>query len=339
MINPTTVAAARRMRIQLDATVDAATRALAEMWGRAWDEIVDDWSAAIDDLIKGDQWPTTAQILRAKRAQQALQVAADALDELAKQAGIRVLSDVSQLSAQAAAWIEILASTQLPPGVSVTFARVDPAAIAAIVQRVTGQVTSLTRPLSAEATQAMRSALIRGVAIGDHPEQAARLMLQRAKQGFDGGLHRARVIARTEMLDAHRAAATAARKANDDTLKGWRWHAELSGRTCPACLSMHGTEYPPDEPGPLGHPSCRCTAVPITKTWRELGFDIDEPEPPPFQSGEDWLREQPVEVQKQILGKKGWEQWQAGNWPSDQWAVRRANPGWRSSWVVAKVPA
>lgn len=337
-----TLAAARRMRVELDATVDAATRDLAAAWGRAWDEIVDDWSAAIDDLIAAsdDGWPTVAQIARAKRAQQALQVASDALDELAQTTGVRILSDVSALAPQVAGWMEIIAATQLPEtGATATFSRVSPAAIRAIVQRSTQQVTSLTRPLSAEATAAMRSALIRGVAVGDHPERAAARMLDRAKGGFEGGLWRARNIARTEMLDSHRAAANLWRTDNADIMAGWTWVAELSNRTCPACLGMHGTRHPAGEPGPLGHPSCRCTSVPITKTWRELGFDIDEPEPIPTETGEEWLAAQPVDVQKQILGSKGWKAWQAGDWPSDQWAVRRENPAWRASFVVAPVPA
>lgn len=336
-----TLAAARRMRVELDATVDAATRDLAAAWGRAWDEIVDDWSAAIDDLIAAsdDGWPTVAQIARAKRAQQALQVASDALDELAQTTGVRILSDVSALAPQVAGWMEIIAATQLPEtGATATFSRVSPAAIRAIVQRSTQQVTSLTRPLSAEAAAAMRSALIRGVAVGDHPERAAARMLDRAKGGFEGGLWRARNIARTEMLSAHREAALQFRIANADVLSGWRWTAELSARTCRSCISLHGTTYPVDEPGPIDHASGRCTATPISKTWRELGFDIDEPEPIPIVDGEEWLRSQPESVQRGILGKSGLAAWQAGNWPKDQWSRRVSNDNWRDSYQQAPAP-
>ena len=336
-----TLAAARRMRVELDATVDAATRDLAAAWGRAWDEIVDDWSAAIDDLIAAsdDGWPTVAQIARAKRAQQALQVASDALDELAQTTGVRILSDVSALAPQVAGWMEIIAATQLPEtGAAATFSRVSPAAIRAIVQRSTQQVTSLTRPLSAEATAAMRSALIRGVAVGDHPERAAARMLDRAKGGFEGGLWRARNIARTEMLQAHHDAALEFRKSNADILRGWVWTAELSKRTCPSCVANHGSIHPAGEPGPLDHQSGRCTATPITKTWRELGFDIDEPKPIEFEDGEEWLKKQPKDVQISVLGKSGHDAWQAGQWPKDQWSQRVSSTGWRDSYRAAPVP-
>lgn len=336
-----TLAAARRMRVELDATVDAATRDMAAAWGRAWDEIVDDWSAAIDDLIAAsdDGWPTVAQIARAKRAQQALQVASDALDELAQATGVRILSDVSALAPQVAGWMEIIAATQLPEtGATATFSRVSPAAIRAIVQRSTQQVTSLTRPLSAEATAAMRSALIRGVAVGDHPERAAARMLARSKDGFNGGLWRARNIARTEMLQAHHDAALEFRKSNADILRGWVWTAELSKRTCPSCVANHGSIHPAGEPGPLDHQSGRCTATPLTKSWKELGFDIEEPPAIEFEDGEEWLKKQPKDVQISVLGKSGHDAWQAGRWPKEQWSQRVSSTGWRDSYRAAPVP-
>ena len=334
-----TIAAQRRMRIHLEDIIEQTTRDLAQAWGRAWDEIADEWAEAIAELTADGVWPTAAQIARARTAQAALHVTADALDDLAQQAGVRILSDATALAADAALWVEAVARTQLPDGVWVGFNRTDPAAIRAIVARTTQQITARTRPLSAEATAAMKSALIRGVAVGDNPEQAARIMLARAEQGFNGGLHRARTIARTEMLDAHRAAARASRAANSDIMTAWQWWAELSSRTCPACLAMHGTTHPATESGPNGHPCCRCTSLPVTKTWAELGFDLPEPAGAPAESGEEWLRAQPVEVQKAILGKRGWEKWFSGDWPASEWAVTRQNPGWRPSIVAAPPPA
>lgn len=332
-----TIARNRAMRAEVDASVTATVAHLTKAWGVAWSEIVDEWAAAIADLVDGDEWPTAAQIARATRAQKALQAAGDALDELSREAGVRILSDISTVTGAAGEWVERIAATQLPDGATAGFARVDAKALDAIVTRSTKAVTAATRPLSRQATAAMKATLIRGVAVGDSPEQAARIMLARSRDGFNGGLARARVIARTEIVDAHRAAATAARDANRDVLRGWRWTTEFSSRTCPACLSMHGTEYGPGEPGPLGHQCCRCAATPITRSWRELGFDIPEPAGIEQETGEQWLARQPETVQKQVLGN-GWQAWKAGNWPASQWATRRTSDGWRDSYTTATPP-
>ena len=96
------------------------------------------------------------------------------------------------------------------------------------------------------------------------------------------------MIARTEMLDANREAALETRKTNNDILECWEWWAQLdSSRTCISCIAQHGTRHPADEPGPLDHHQGRCVAVPATKSWRELGFDIDEPDELQTQTGID----------------------------------------------------
>lgn len=341
-VNRHTIAEQRRLRVQIDTTVDAATQDITLAWARAWNEIAGEWSRAIADLIEtsgAGEWPTQAQTIRARRAQRALAVTAEALDQLSRNAGVRIISDVSALADAAELWVARVAATQLPPGMLVTFSRVDPGAMAAIVKRSTEQITARHYPLSRQATNAMRNSLIRGVAIGDNPNAAAATMLRRARDGFNGGLWRARVIARTELLDAARNAAVAARRANTDVLNAWRWQCELSRRTCPACLAKHGTVYPATDPGPLGHQACRCTALPITKSWKELGIDAPEPPPIPFEDGEDWLARQPEQVQRDILGKRGYDKWKSGDWPKTDWARLRHADGWRDSWAVAPAPA
>lgn len=258
-ITADTLAKARSLRVVLDKTVDATTRDLVKAWSGAWHEIADEWASAVDELVQlGDgDWPTQTQVLRAKRAQKAMQAAREALDDLAKTSGVRILRDVSQLAEDTDLWEQRLALSQLPQhGVTVDWSRLDSKALAAIVKRTTQQVESLLRPLPAEQAAVMRQALIRGIAVGDNPRQAAALMLQRVGGVFDGGRFRAENIARTEMLDASRAAAKAARLANSDVLRGWMWMATKSSRSCPACLAMDGQVFDLDTPGPEGHQQC-----------------------------------------------------------------------------------
>ena len=232
---------------------------------------------------------------------------------------------------------EELIASQLPHGVDVGFRRPDPEALKAIVERTTQQITVRTYYLSQEVVTAMTRALRLGISGGLNPREAARRMVADTKGIFNGNITRALVIARTEMLDAHRAAARAVDLANRDVLAGWEWHAKLDSRTCPSCIAQHGSLHDIDEPGPLDHHQGRCTRLPKTKTWRELGFDINEPSGLDFESGPDWFNRQPEETQRDILGPKRYEAWRAGGYPFSEWSKPRTSDGWRTAYHTGKV--
>src|SRR5690606_5660854 len=89
----------------------------------------------------------------------------------------------------------------------------------------------------------------------------------------------------------------------------WIWHAAVSERTCAACWALHGQEFPLEEK--MGaHPACRCTMVPKTKTWREMGYQIDGDEVVP--QGEDLFAQQSESTQRAVLGNKNYERYQRG---------------------------
>nr|DAE99997.1 MAG TPA: putative head morphogenesis protein [Caudoviricetes sp.] len=253
--------------------------------------------------------------------------------------GIQLDTDLAALVRAAESDARALIAAQLPAGVSIAFNQVAAQQTAWIVNRATQQVTTRHYMLQAEDTEAMKRELVRSIPIGANPRETARRVIKAVQGVFNGGLHRARVIARTEQIDAYRAAAAATHQANRHMLKGWQWVAALSERTCRSCLAMHGTLHPLNEPGPLDHQQGRCTRVPVTKSWKELGFQGDEP--PGRVSpgdGEKWLRNQPRKVQEHILGVDGLVQWETGNWPSVQWSELRTTGGWRDSYGAAKPP-
>lgn len=327
------------LKLAADARMDVTVGQITAAWSRAWDELAQEWREAIDDLVarsEGGQWPTRAQIVRSARAQAALQATTQALAELVTTTNTLAVGDLDALVGMAAEHHAQLLAAQLPPGATIPPTGFDPRAVAAIVERTAGQITALTWPLSGEAEAAMRSALIRGVAVGDNPRTVAADMLRRVQGAFDGGRARAENIARTEMMDSLRVASKQAQDANRDVLAGWRWTAALNARTCSACLSMHGRVFGLDEPGPQGHQGCRCARTPVTRTWRELGFDIDEP-PRTAPTGLEWFERQPEKVQRKILGPKRFKAWKDGTYPPERWAVLRQTPGWRPSWAVGPV--
>ena len=337
-ITSATIANTLQMRAELERYVIESELQLLRMWSAAWVEVSDEYALAIADLIdaseRGD-WPTRTQTLRAQRTQNALKVTIERLDELIPASAVAARQNLAVIVSSAEHWSERIARTQLPPyGVSQTWSRVDPAAMDAIIKRSTGRIHSLTQPLTREMEAGMKAALIRGVPVGENPRATARQMLRRCEQVFAGGRARALNIARTEILDAHRTAALRSRSANTDILSGWKWQATLSSRTCPACISQHGSLHDAKEPGPLGHQQCRCSALPVTKTWRSLGIDLDEP-PDTFPDARQWFDEQPREVKTRIMGPSRLQKLESGELGWDDMATRKSTPGWRDSYAVA----
>ena len=134
-------------------------------------------------------------------------------------------------------------------------------------------------------------------------------------------------------------AANVAREAmyaeNDDIISALQWSATLDTRTSVYCITRDGHTYSPDKdhkpldkgppwltgPGKL-HWSCRSTSVPVLKTWRELGIDMDEiPETtrasmdgqvPAAITFEEWLKKQPEARQDAVLGAGKADLWRRG---------------------------
>ncbi|GAB2762490.1 phage minor head protein [Nocardioides pakistanensis] len=333
----------QELRDELATVTDAQARHLVRAWATAWDEVAPDLTAVLLDMLVAGDRVTRTQLLRSTRLRKALAVIADHLDTLATDAGVRITSDLQAVIDAAGGAQASVIDSQLPPNAPElvdldAWSKVDERQITAIVERSTEQITARTKPLSAEAYDAVRRELIRGVTSGSNPRETARRIVARAEGGFNGGLTRALVISRTETLDAHRAAAAVGQAQHTDVLAGWVWTAALSARTCPACFAQHGTTHPLTEPGPLGHQQCRCSRVPVTRSWADLGFpELEEPESllPDAEAYFDGL---PAADQKTILGTRRYDAWVAGEFPMSSWAVRRTTPGWRDSYVVAPAP-
>lgn len=342
-ITATTLRLASRIRAELAGVTDQQVRDLVAAWVTAWNEVSGDLNATLVDMLIADEHVSRAMLLRSERLRQALLIIRAALDDLAEQASIRILGDLDRVVDIAGGAQASVIDSQLPStGHHLVdlerWAKTDPKALEAIVKRASGQITSRFRPLSAAADRALRAELIRGYAAGSNPRATAGRIVARAEGKFNGGLTRALAIARTETLDAARAGAHLGRLQNADVLQGWAWHCELSTRSCTACISMDGQVFPLDTPGPDDHVNGRCTAVPITKSWTDLGFGIEEP-PSIRQSGADWFDGLDAGTQKQILGPGRYDAWKGGRYPMSDWSKFQHNDGWRNSLQTTPVPA
>lgn len=340
-INPETLRLTSELRVTLDALVDAETRRIVGSWARAFDQIRADWVTAADDLaaLYTTGQPTAAQIARLERVTRALEVTARQLDRLAVAADIGIVNaagdavELSRLYGPRVIASQLPATAGTTASLAVAFDRLDPGTLTSIVARSGQQITSMMIPLSAEATAAVRRSLISGIATGANPREVARQILRRTEGAFNGGLTRALNIARTEILDAHRQGSYSANQLNADVLTGWRWTATLSERTCPSCLAQHGRLYPITEPGPLDHQQGRCTGIPVTKPWSELGFGVEEP-PSAFPDRDVWIDTLDNDQLAQILGPARFKAMLRGDIGWDDLTVRVSTDGWRDSYRV-----
>lgn len=113
--------------------------------------------------------------------------------------------------------------------------------------------------------------------------------------------------------------------ANTDLIKAVQWVSTLDTRTSEPCRIRDNLRYQPVDHKPIGHAipwlggpgrlhwNCRSSSVPITKSWKDLGVNIDEFSPstrasmsgqvPAEQSYGDWLKKQSAARQTQILGE------------------------------------
>lgn len=112
--------------------------------------------------------------------------------------------------------------------------------------------------------------------------------------------------------------------ANDNVIKAIQWQSTLDSRTSNPCRLRDNKLYTIDKK-PIGHSlpwgggagnfhfNCRSFSIGITKSWRELGLDIDEVPRSTRQSMDgqvpadlsygDWLKKQSNDVQNKVLGK------------------------------------
>ncbi len=179
--------------------------------------------------------------------------------------------------------------------------------------------TTIIKKMNTELTQAivqgedMRKATNRLVGLGD-------------KIGGEIGktiAFRAGMIARSEIQYVSNQVTRAIYLENQDILKGVQFLATLDNRTCMVCASKDGKNFyykeGQDHNGPILplHPSCRCTYMPITKSWKELGSKVPEHiskntrlpftgRPTDRITYDKWFRGLKKSEQIDILGAKKW---------------------------------
>jgi len=182
----------------------------------------------------------------------------------------------------------------------------------------------------ADTAQGISDTLLTALVSGKNPADAARIMTK----AWGLPLTRSMSIARTEMLRAHRMATLASYRANPHIVKGWQWHANLDARTCMSCVAKHGEIFPTSETMD-DHIQGRCSMIPVTPSWSELGF-TDMPETGldlQAGDGERWFRNQSEATQLAMMKPGKFEAWKAGKFELSQLSKAVTHDRWGRMFV------
>lgn len=316
---------------KLDAKDDLALKKIAVAHQRTIDKLGTQLAIITakieDDISKGLDSGT--YFLQQKRLAAFIQQADAEFANFGGQVGLALTTGQKEVVALAGPFVEdsiIGSNGPFPTGA--TFGVLPEGAIQEFVGTLGdgSPVRSLTETFGTEASKTLNNLLLTGISTGAYPLTIARDMASAIPAI---GLSKANTIARTEMLRAMRGATTRHMVENKDILKGWRWYCALDKNTCPVCWAMHGKLHKVNE-RMATHPNCRCVQIPVTKSWKELGYDVPEPtlSKGMSQTGEELFSALDPTDQQFVLGKAGYTGWKNGLFKLDDFVQDTYSPDW-----------
>lgn len=324
----------RRFRRQLRRGGRASILFLADTYSRAWDRIQRDSDALIADIADARAAGQTvnASWLRQQSRYESLQRQIEIeVTRFSREAAGRIETDritAIRGGSQEATMLIESSLGRIPPGVNVNINRLPTEAIRDLVANLqrTAPLGELLADLPDVTRRRIEDGLIDGLAKGRHPRRIARDM----RHAGHMPLRRAQTIARTEVFRAYRSSSMETYRQNSHLLEGHVWYSQLDDRTCLGCWYMHGTLLETDEMQP-SHVSCRCTSIPRTKSWSDLGYDGIPDTRPQIESGRDIFERLPAERKATILGPSKYKAYRDGDITFDDLAGFRDDPTWGRS--------
>lgn len=191
--------------------------------------------------------------------------------------------------------------------------------------------------LSQDTAFKVAAAIRQGLAQGETNQQIIARVA--GKKGAPGVMDIARTNASALVQTSAQAVANDARlktfEKNADIISALTWFTALDGHVCDLCMARSGLQWtnnadgshePIDHTIPFQNPPIhwgdRCMVVPKTKTYRELGIDMDEPAPSTRASSlgqvsakttfDEWLKTRSKEQQDEQLGVGRADLWRRG---------------------------
>jgi SPP1 gp7 family putative phage head morphogenesis protein len=330
---PEFVAALERFRRALLARERAAAVRLVNAYGRVYARLQRDIEALADEIATMDA-PTKDQVRRMARYRSLLRQIEEEVNRFAVlveaeiDEGARAAIQAAAVEARTLAQLSLPGLEAVDAQIMATWNRLPTQAVETLLGFLADDAplkVALRTRFGQAVAEHVGQKLLEGVALGFNPRKTAEAVRKAAGVGLTDALR----LSRTTQVYAYREATRANWLANSHIVRAQRWRSSRDGRVCGACLAMDGTVLRLDEVV-NGHWSCRCTPEPITVTYAELGLDVPEPERD-TTTGEEWFKQQPATVQREILGKGKYEAWRAGKFEFRQLATERDDPVWGST--------
>lgn len=183
--------------------------------------------------------------------------------------------------------------------------------------------------------KAFQDTLTKGVRLGVIAGETNAQIVKRLKDSLDvKNNNNIKTIARTAVATVTNQVRDKTYEENEEVFKGWEWNATLDGKTRPEHADMDGANWDLEHNGinekgkqhayrtaPAGF-NCRCIKLPIVKSFKELGLDIDEV-PVGVRSSmdgyvsrdtnfEQWFDTKPKSFQAEYLGTGKYELFKEG---------------------------
>lgn len=131
---------------------------------------------------------------------------------------------------------------------------------------------------STGARDSILDAIREGVVLGEGYRKLVKRVMAAADAGFSITQREATTLVRTYVQSANTGAQEAVYEQNEGIIKGYKRVETLDTHTCRICALADGTVYGKNEKRPElpAHPNCRGIWVPVLKSFREVGLNIDE---------------------------------------------------------------
>lgn len=287
---------AAKQRTELIRREQQAARDLIAYYGEALHRVERELQR-VRDLI--DEAPSPALLRRDARLTLFEQQTRRHLTDFALQAAQRIARLQGDAVGQAVADLPPMLKASLGPGPRVEFAPPPPSVPLSVVGLSAdgGPLAAVLTERAGEAAALARQELVVGVIRGQGPRQIARNVSRVSGMAYN----RALLVARTESIRAYRVTTLEGFRANPAVVQQWTWQCTYDVRTCAACWAMSGTVHPVDEML-NSHPGCRCSMLPRTASYQDLGFDGVPDSRPTVRVGTDVFDALSAAEQRAILG-------------------------------------